>query len=381
MKKGVYQDIWDNAPTATLLYGQHASKAFAQIEPHSVQLIATSPPYSWPRNYRVPDVKMEDGWEGQLGREPTPDLYAEHLVDVFDKARSILRPDAVVFVNLADNYVGGGGYVPTSPSNTKTATKKRGFGGHGAGTVTGGIPTSCGIKAKSLALAPFRFVTLMVDRGWICRSTIIWHKPSVTPQPDPTKLTVDHEYVFMFSMNRNYYFDGDPLRRVPSISASYSYTPGESTEQEGPPPSQERRPLGRSVWHISTEHWSGTHKAVWPKGLVRPMIQAATSSKACPQCRAPWRRVKGDQRVPSCPCPNNDGSAHCIVLDPFSGSGTTGEVALEENADFIGIDLQEDYFQEAMDRVQGLGYRGGQEESTDPSTYPTIFTMFRNKSG
>ena len=77
----------------------------------------------------------------------------------------------------------------------------------------------------------------------------------------------------------------------------------------------------RSVWTVTTKPYSGAHFATWPPDLVEPMIRAG--------------------------CPEGG-----VVLDPFSGSATTGMVALREGRNYIGIDLNPDYLPLAEARLR-----------------------------
>ena len=121
----------------------------------------------------------------------------------------------------------------------------------------------------------------------------------------------------------------------------------------------------RSVWHVNTLGFKGSHFAVWPPKLVEPMILAGTSKKGCcPHCGAPWKRVKDqkDTWEPSCTCSDNLEPIPCTVLDPFSGSGTTGRVALLNGRDYIGIDLGAKFLNMACCRIRG---EAAPDESAD----------------
>jgi hypothetical protein len=52
-------------------------------------------------------------WRGSLGLEPQPDLYVQHLVEVFREVRRVLKDDGTVWLNLGDCYQSGsrGGYA------------------------------------------------------------------------------------------------------------------------------------------------------------------------------------------------------------------------------------------------------------------------------
>ena len=45
-----------------------------------------------------------------------------------------------------------------------------------------------------------------------------------------------------------------------------------------------------------------------------------------------------------------------LILDPCMGSGSTGVVALQNNRNFLGIELNQNYFEIAKNRLEGLQY-------------------------
>jgi len=134
-------------------------------------------------------------WKGNLGLEPTFELYIKHLCDIFDEAKRVLRKDGTCWVNMGDTYWGGG------------------QGGNDYGgkfvipsTTFGHIAKGNGYPTKSLCLIPQRFAIEMVNRGWILRNTIIWHKPNCMPSSAKDRFTVDFEYVYFFVKNKKTLF-------------------------------------------------------------------------------------------------------------------------------------------------------------------------------
>lgn len=146
----------------------------------------------------------------------------------------------------------------------------------------------------------------------------------------------------------------------------------------------------RSVWRVTTEGYSEAHFATYPPDLIKPCILAGTSARGCcPKCGAPWERVTESVREFTRPIDNDPKYAHefnkmartkaglvgrpivteckttgwrptctcgetetqpCVVLDPFFGSGTTGQVALELGRHCIGIELNPAYLKLAERR-------------------------------
>jgi len=140
-----------------------------------------------------------NAWRGSLGLEPTFDLYIKHLCDIFDEVKRVLRKDGVCFVNIGDTYAGGGGWtgVPDNWKSISTASKQKRFDHN---------KKNIGIPAKSLCDIPYHFSTEMINRGWIKRNTIIWHKPNCMPESADDRFTVDFEYLFFFSKSNKTLF-------------------------------------------------------------------------------------------------------------------------------------------------------------------------------
>ena len=102
----------------------------------------------------------------------------------------------------------------------------------------------------------------------------------------------------------------------------------------------------------------------FPPKLVEPCILAGSSPKACGECGAPWTRVT--ERTPMVAptttttgwqptCDHDYDTGHCVILDPFAGSGTTGVVASWHGRDFIGIELSAEYAEMARGRIAAEG--------------------------
>lgn len=157
--------------------------------------------------------------------------------------------------------------------------------------------TPAGLKPKDLLGVPWRLAFASQKQGWYLRSDTIWHKPNAMPESVQDRPTRCHEYLFMFSKSEKYFYDRDAI-----------------LESNG----RNRR----SVWSVNTKPFAGAHFATFPEELVRPCILSSTNL--------------GD-----------------VVLDPFFGSGTTGKVAGELGRRYIGIELNPDYVDLAIDRLSG----------------------------
>lgn len=329
-------------------------------------------------------------WKGSLGMEPNPDMFVQHLVSVFEACRHPLKKEGTLWVNLGDTYGGTkqGNTDAKNPNvNTKSFTKR-----------THGTPN------KSLVGIPFRFALAMINKGWILRNTIIWHKPNAMPASAKDRFTVDFEYLFFFSQNKKYFFEQqfEPMKQISIDRAKYAWAKEGSksrgyheycglNREEYP----ELNPLGRNmrtVWEISTKSYSGAHFAVFPEELIETPIKAGCPKSVCIKCGTPMKIVYNEERIPTRPgnsagsgksgtkedpnqslhvsdlskyrqkivrtavkytfCGCNAGYKSGVVLDPFMGSGTTAVVALKQEKKYIGIELNSDYIKLADERIE-----------------------------
>jgi DNA modification methylase len=280
----------------------------------SVQCVATSPPYYGLRNYNV---------DGQIGLEETPAEYVSKLTEVFREVHRVLKDDGTLWLNLGDSY-GTGTKAVRQPSRT---SKKISLEQHKAqGARHGG-------QAKQLLMIPARVAIALQDDGWILRSDIIWHKPSAMPESVTDRPTKSHEYLFLLAKNERYYYCADAIRE-PHLTESNVrnrakesdwtdkalFSPLGEGEREWNHPNGRNR---RTVWTVNTQPYPGAHFAVMPPKLVEPCILAGSRP--------------GD-----------------IVLDPFSGSGTVAQVAVQTGRQYLGIELNPEYIKLAQKRLASV---------------------------
>ena len=289
----------------------------------SVQCCVTSPPYWGLRDY---------GIDSQLGLEPTPDAYVASIVAVFREVRRVLRDDGTLWLNVGDSYCGGGGYAPDAPCNQRRA-KGDSWGAMNPHSRREGEArtkarpgyTPPGLKPKDLVGIPWRLAFALQADGWYLRSDIIWSKPNPMPESVTDRPTKSHEYVFLLTKSARYFFDADAVRE-PHVGPFHA--PG-NKGREGVAEIQKGRNC-RSVWTITTQPYPDAHFATFPEALPERCITAGTKL--------------GD-----------------TVLDPFTGSGTTGQVAVQLGRSFIGIELNADYADLARTRIGGAAPLFAQE--------------------
>ena len=262
--------------------------------------------------YKCGATKKDD----QLGLEETPEKFVENLVNVFREVRRVLRDDGTVWLNLGDSYLSGG-------RKTTTNQSLRGDNEYG---VTRPKPSE-GIKQKDLIGIPWRVAFALQADGWYLRQDIIWHKPNPMPESVTDRCTKAHEYIFLLSKQKKYYYDHEAIKQpVKEDWGTRDRTDGKyHNEGTGLSPhtgleDSYESANKRSVWTVTTKPFKGAHFAVFPPDLIEPCVLAG-----CPE----------------------DGT----VLDPFGGAGTTGLVADRNGRNAILIELNDEYAEMARDRI------------------------------
>jgi len=341
-----------------------ALKALQVMPEASVDCIVTSPPYWGLRDY---------GHAEQLGLEPTPEAFVASMVEVFRELRRVLKAQGTLWLNLGDSYAG----ARQAPGQRDSRRRDNAV-----------IPRSdmrvSGLKCKDLVGMPWRVALALQADGWYLRQDIIWNKPNPMPESAKDRCTKAHEYLFLLSKSERYFFDGAAIRENRTsdedangfrggayiggathdnsaggqrtevgnkkVPAGWDSSVGEGGHgafhrngRQGsgnlmrkPRPGladDPRHQMGsipwsdsdgkrnrRSVWTIATQPFKEAHFATFPEALVMPCILAG--------------------------CPEGG-----LVLDPFTGSGTTGVVALKTFRRFLGIELNPAYAAMATRRI------------------------------
>jgi len=394
--------------TVTLLEGDSLS-LLAGLPAKSVQCCVTSPPYFGLRDYgtakwvggdsECPHTYQKGGIDPvkskkqitsagtifsqyehecktcgakrideQIGLESTPELYVEKLVQVFREVRRVLYDDGLLWLNLGDSYANNKTGEPGQTDdkmgwkhNGKTLSK-----GH-----QGRATSVKGIKAKDLIGIPWMVAFALRADGWYLRSEIIWAKPSCMPESVKDRPTKSHEQIFLLAKSAKYYYDYEAIlepaafdgrkQTVMKGSAKYQngFAPtdpkpntlavvgherwpnkmkdtnlgGDGTGFHGHSGNNDANgdPLGhvkdgqparnkRDVWTVNTKPYKHAHFATFPPALIEPCILAGS-------------RV-GD-----------------TVIDPFNGSGTTGEVSIKHHRSYIGLEINPDYIKLTRERL------------------------------
>ena len=273
---------------------------------------------------------------------------------VFREIHAVFPYDGTLWLNLGDSYAGSGkGSNPDGSPHPSTLASKSGTN---RGCVNGkNLPQKAnkiGLKPKDLIGIPWRVAFALQADGWYLRQDIIWHKPNPMPESVTDRCTKSHEYIFLLSKSAKYYYDNEAVKERGVMESSgsdqrdTSETHGLGGGNSGINDAKRRMKLElqnkgyvmrnkRSVWTVTTKPFSEAHFATFPKDLIRPCIRAG--------------------------CPANG-----IVIDPFMGSGTTACVCIEENRNYLGIELNHKYIKIAENRIGSTERAGlidfGEEE-------------------
>lgn len=319
-----------------------------------VDCIVTSPPYFGLRDY---------GNEGQLGGEDTIAQYVQRMAAIMHEAKRTLKDGGSLWLNLGDSYAGSGKGRNANGEHVDGQGKQSSNIGSVAGVLH---KASIDMPPKNLMGIPWRVAFALQDDGWVLRNEIIWHIRNKMPTSANDRLAVKHETVFLFTKGPHYHFDLDailvPMTTTSAAALSWdrdskeAQHPGSSTKQHrrgrswqkrkesGAPLRRGTRPdlaagdggfathhLGANpgdVWDIPNRPFTGGHFATFPVDLPLRCIRAG--------------------------CPEGG-----TVLDPSSGSGTTGLAAITTGCRYIGIDLNTEYLDLSLDtRLKEYGLLG-----------------------
>jgi site-specific DNA-methyltransferase (adenine-specific) len=267
------------------IYEGDCIEQLKRLADQSINTCITSPPYWGLRNYQE---------DKQLGMEDTPEEFISNLVDVFREVKRVLRDDGTVWLNLGDTYCGTG-----HKGNYTDPKHKEGRNGQKI-ALNNKID---GLKSKDLVGIPWRVALALQQDGWYLRQDIIWHKPNTMPESVKDRCTKAHEYIFLLSKNKKYYYDYEAIKEDAVIG---------------------KKRNKRSVWTVPTKPFKGAHFATFPPELIEPCILAG--------------------------CPEGG-----VVLDPFGGSGTTAVVANNHYRNAVLIELNRSYIAIMKKRLEEQG--------------------------
>ena len=256
----------------------------------------------------------------EIGLEQTPEEYIAAMVEVFRCVRDVLADDGTLWLNIGDSYASTAPGTRNAPQTKGSKTNPEQWGNFRPDL------RNQGIKPKDLIGIPWMLAFALRADGWYLRQDIIWSKPTPMPESVRDRCTPAHEYIFLLSKSGRYFFDSEAMKET-ATHAGKRVSLGEKSFSKGQakgagirasvngladyydvPPTRNRR----SVWTVATRPYKGAHFATFPPALIEPCILAGSRP--------------GD-----------------IVLDPFTGSGTTASVALQHGRQYLGCELNPAY--------------------------------------
>jgi DNA modification methylase len=269
--------------------------------------------------------------DNQIGLEQTPKEYIENMVDVFNHVKELLADDGTLWVNIGDSYARTGG---------DSSQKGRHWDGRKNNPNTGHnrYASDMGLKAKDLIGIPWMLAFALREAGWYLRQDIIWHKPNPMPESVTDRCTKSHEYIFLLSKSPQYYFDHVAIKEPSVNPESYKGRKKRSSMTEQSEIIMDKFGATRSgfknieegktyptrnkrdVWKVNVRPYKGAHFATYPTALIEPCVLAGSRK--------------------------ND-----IVFDPFIGSGTTAQVALQHGRQYLGCELNKEYEKLQQERI------------------------------
>ena len=268
--------------------------------------------------------------DNQIGLEQTPKEYIENMVDVFNHVKELLADDGTLWVNIGDSY--------SSHKDCKSIgqTLAKGTSRENAHAMELGksrvrdtkMLKSQGLKNKDLIGIPWMLAFALREAGWYLRQDIIWHKPNPMPESVTDRCTKSHEYIFLLSKSDKYYFDHVAIKEQGVTPAGTKGAKG-SVERQNQFGVNARPPEykiydgmrnKRDVWSVNVRPYKGAHFATYPTALIEPCVLAGSRK--------------------------ND-----IVFDPFMGSGTTAQVALQHGRQYLGCELNKEYEKLQNERI------------------------------
>lgn len=343
--------------------------------------------------------------------------YICRMTEVLREVRRVLRDDGTCWVNIGSSYNSSPAGNKAAAKDTDGAYQRRQKQNHqgidpddpefNVAQALVKAPQQAGLKSKDQLCVPWRLGLSLQADGWVLRQDVIWakglsHCPtwagSVMPESCRDRFTSSHEYILVLAKKERYFWDKFAIRESGAYPAGTKGGKGSaarngaegvnSRPEEYAEYSGYRNP--RSVWAISGGSAGGAkagHYASYREQLCETPIKAGTSEYGvCAKCGTPWRRVTEDTPMqvrrshraatlggvccsgtmtapamsvttgwePTCGCGCAD-RVPATVLDPYSGTGTTGVVAAKLGRSYIGIELSPDYAQASRVRL-GLDY-------------------------
>jgi DNA modification methylase len=222
-----------------------------------------------------------------MGAEEDPREYVRRLVEIFRVFKSKVKPDGIVWINIGDAYNTPVNWRPDDRDYSSLGPGKTGLDEDNSAYIKPRAHRKAYLRKTAapwltygnLLALPYRMVIGMCDDGWLLRGEVIWRKKNPMPEGRCRRPHRAHESIYLFATSEKHAFLTDP-------------------------------PV-KSVWEFSNERMAGpAHYSRFPLELPRRCVSALGRS-----------------------------GADVTVLDPFSGSGTSGLAALSLGCSYVGFEI------------------------------------------
>ncbi len=270
------------------LYWGNAVEHVDSLPNGLIQTVVTSPTY-WGKRRFTSDTR-------EFGSEKL-ESYVNKSVELFSLILEKLKNNGSLYIIIQDTYMGSG--VSRSHHNhwvSGTKFLRNGIDSNGQGNTSSVTAHHKVIKNKSLSGIPYRIALRLVDTGYIWREQIIWEKPNPMPENVKDRTRQSMETILHFVKSGKYKFNPEPYR-------------------VGTKDGKER--MDNQVWNYASEPREG-HTATFPSKMVKRLMLASSDI--------------GD-----------------TVYDPFLGSATMMELALDHGRKFIGCDINREFVEKAKE--------------------------------
>jgi DNA modification methylase len=249
------------------------------LDEKSVDIMVTSPPYWGQRS------------SSGMGTEEDPRKYLQFLASFFQKLKPKMKDKGILWINIGDSYNTPVNWGSDDWGHSTLGKDSTGFDKDNAAYTKPRHKRKAFIEKETswltygnLLALPQRLIVNLSDLGFIFRGEVIWNKKNAMPEGRCRRPHRKHELILLFAVNENHQF------RV--------------------------KPPVPSVWTMSNEH---------PKQKIRHYSRFPI--KLPLTCIEAYGKIGSD----------------VLVLDPFSGSGTSGAAALQLGCSYIGFEIDEQH--------------------------------------
>lgn len=376
---------------------QHTLEWLQSLPDKVAHTCVTSPPYWGLRDYGTPAVHFPEvsyrlfaglpevvipAMDSKLGLEETPEAFIGHMVAIFREVYRVLRDDGTLWLNIADTYWGQKGKSGAANSKhvaeciNSEAINYADYGEFRPQDRRHEI-----IKPKDLTGIPWMLAFALRADGWYLRQDIIWHKPNPMPESVTDRCTKAHEYIFLLTKSRKYYFDALAIAEPYADKTYTTFGAGVSGNGDGSglvksenwhnsidkrQPKEWKVPSGWDTTtgegghgnihkegrtdRIKTKHTFGNRNGqlnrlhsgnnFFATGLANKRSVWTVATKPFKEAHFatfPEALIE--------PCILAGSPLDGIVLEPFAGSNTTGILAIKLQRNYLAAELNPDYIQ------------------------------------